>query len=99
MFEIIENDDSRVYILTSDEIMSNLRFFEENIDRFIKTDKRDLVLDMKNITTLNSVFLSCLLRIKTGLFVERRTIRLVNYNEYVYRSLEVAGLEGYFQFE
>ena len=99
MFEIIENDDSRVYILSSDEIMTNLRMFEENIDRFIKTDKRDLVLDMKNISSLNSVFLSCLIRIKSGLFIERSTIRLVNYNEYVYRSLEVAGLDSYFQFE
>ncbi len=99
MFEIIENDDSRLYILSSDEIMTNLRIFEENIDRFIKTDKRDLVLDMKNISSLNSVFLSCLIRIKSGLFIERRTIRLVNYNEYVYRSLEVAGLDSYFQFE
>jgi|GEM_PF-999136 anti-anti-sigma regulatory factor len=99
MFEIIENEDSRVYILPSDVIMSKLRFFEEDIDRFIRTDKRDLVLDMKNITALNSVFLSCLLRIKTGLIAEKRTVRLINYNEYVYRSLEVSGLERFFLFE
>lgn len=99
MFEIVDNEDSRIYILKSDEILNNLRYFEDNIDRFIKTDRRDLVIDMRNISSLNSLFLSSLIRIKTALFVEKRIIRLLNYNENVYRALEVAGLESYFQFE
>ena len=99
MFEIIDNDDSRIYVLASSEILNNLKYFEDNIDRFIKTDRRDLVLDMRNISSLNSLFLSFLIRIKTALFVEKRMIRLVNYNENVYRALEVAGLDTYFQFE
>jgi len=99
MFEIEDNKDSRVYILYSDEILNNLKLFEESVERFIKTDDRDLVLDMTNLSSLNSMFLAFLIRIKTSLFVERRIIRLVNYNESVYRSLEVAGLDSYFHFE
>lgn len=99
MFEIIDNDDSRIYLLTSNEILNNLKYFEENIDRFIKNDRRDLVFDLRNISSLNSLFLSFLIRIKTALFVEKRIIRLVNYNENVYRAIEVAGLDSYFQFE
>ncbi len=99
MFEIIDSNESRTYVLNSDEIMSNLRFFEENIERFIRVDQRDLIIDMRNLTSINSLFLSCLIRIKSGLFIERRIIRLVNYNESIYRSLEVSGLDSYFHFE
>lgn len=99
MFEVIDSEDARIYIIKSDEILNRVKLFEEDVDRFIKTDKRDIVIDMRNLTAINSLFLSCLIRIKSGLFIEKRIVRLVNYNEKIYRSLEVAGLDSYFQFE
>ncbi|PKL19028.1 MAG: hypothetical protein CVV49_02790 [Spirochaetae bacterium HGW-Spirochaetae-5] len=98
MFEIIDNDSERVYVLKCDNMASDLRLLEKSTDEFIKSDNRNLVIDMTGQNIICSLLLAAMIRIKRELLVEGRSLIISNCNSHVYRCMEMAGLETFFSF-
>jgi len=98
MFEITENDTERIYLLNCENMTMDLRLLEKSIEEFIKSDQRNLIIDMTGQNILCSLLLSTLIRIKRELLVEGRSLTISNCNSHVYRCMEMAGLETFFSF-
>ncbi len=98
MFEVIDSELERVFIIKCDNIGTNLRILEESADDFIKNDNRDMVIDLKEQEIMSSLLLASLIRIKRGLSIEHRELRLKNCNMQIYRCIEMSGLESFFSF-
>jgi anti-anti-sigma regulatory factor len=98
MFEIIDNDSERVYVLKCDNMASDLRLLEKSTEDFIKSDKRNIIIDMSGQNILCSLLLSALIRIKRELMVQGRSLTINNCNPHIYRCMEMAGLETFFSF-
>ena len=94
MFEVIESTNERVYLPTGD-ISQYLNIFESNINEFIKSDSRDIVLDMKSLHNIDSLTLAALIRFRRKLSLEGRTIKLLNYNDNILRVIELSGLDEF----
>ncbi len=95
MFEIIENENEKIYQVKEFDMLRNIRFFENEIEHFIKNDHRNLVLDLKQLETIDSMFLSIILKFRTKLSIDGRNVTLINYNEHVYKCIQLLHLEGY----
>jgi anti-anti-sigma regulatory factor len=98
MFDIIDNDSERIYVLKCTNNGMNIRFFEESADEFIKSDQRDMVLDLVGQNVMCSLLLASLIRIKRGLAANQRELCIRNCNSHIYRCIELAGLETFFSF-
>ena len=98
MFEIIDNDSERVYVLKCDNMALDLRLLEKSTEDFIKSDKRNLIIDMTGQNIMCSLLLAALIRIKRELLVEGRSLIISNCNSHIYRCMEMAGLETFFSF-
>ncbi len=98
MFEIIDNKYDRTYVLKCENMKSDLPLLEKSTEEFIKTDNRDLVIDMTGQNIMCSLLLSTLIRIKRELLVEGRSLSINNCNSHIYRCMEMAGLETFFSF-
>ncbi len=98
MFEIIDNDSERIYLLNCENMATDLRLLEKSTEEFIRTDHRNMVIDMSGQNVLCSLLLSALIRIKRELMVEGRSLSINNCNSHIYRCMEMAGLETYFSF-
>ena len=94
MFEVIESTSERVY-LPKDDISQYLNIFESSINEFIKSDSRDIVVDMKSLDYIDSLTLAALIRFRRKLSLEGRTLKLLNYNENVLRVIELSGLDEF----
>lgn len=95
MFDIIENENEKIYRIKEGDILKNIRLFENEIDNFIKNDHRNLVLDLSMLDNIDSMFLSTILRFRTRLSIGGRNVTLINYNEHVYKCVKLLHLEGY----
>lgn len=95
MFEILDTENDRIFILhkTSDSFQINL--LEEKINEFIKNDERDLVLDLKGLNLLDSSSLAAFIRFKRKLKATGRIMKLINYNESILRVIELSGLDDF----
>ncbi len=98
MFDIKDSESERIYIIKCESAVFNLKLFEESVDEFIKNDSRDMVIDLKEETVINSLLLASLIRIRNGLSQKHRELSLKNCNSQMYRCIELAGLETFFSF-
>lgn len=98
MFDIVDNDSERIYLLRYNKTMDMFNLFEENADEFIKSDHRDMIIDMNEQTVINSFLLASLIRIKNRLSINKREMLLKNCNPHIYRCIEMAGLDSFFSF-
>jgi anti-anti-sigma regulatory factor len=98
MFEIIDNESERIYLLNCENMTSDLRLLEKSTEEFIKSDNRNLVIDMTGQNIMCSLLLAALIRIKRELLVEGRSLIISNCNSHIYRCMEMAGLETFFSF-
>lgn len=94
MFEVIESTSERVYVPT-DDISQYLNVFESSINEFIKSDSRDIVVDMKSIQYIDSLTLAALIRYRRKLSLEGRNLKLINYNDTILRVIELSGLDEF----
>jgi len=94
MFEIIETENEMIYLINEIDI-SRIKLLEENIEVFIKNDHRDLVLDMRNLESVDSMFLSSIVRFRTKLSLGGRLLRIVNYNEHILKCFQLLHLDGH----
>ncbi len=94
-FTIDESELEQTYILEEDLISSHTRGFEDELNNFIQNDNRDILLDLTQVTKIDSISIALLLRIKSRLTENGRTVRLTRPNETVMRILELAGLQDF----
>ncbi len=95
MFDIIETENEKTFILhkASDNFQVNL--LEEKINEFIKNDDRDMILDLSELHLLDSSTLAAFIRFKRKLKATGRIMRLINYNESILRVIELSGLDDF----
>jgi len=94
MFDYADNDRERVFFIKDGELL-HLHILEERISDFIKKDSRDVVLDLEGLSRFDSQSLASLIRIKRKLDSLDRTLRIINYNEAIFRVIELAGMEDF----
>lgn len=95
MFEILDTENDRTFILQKSSDSFQINLLEEKINEFIKNDGRDLVLDLKGLSLLDSSSLAAFIRFKRKLKATGRNMKLINYNESILRVIELSGLDDF----
>lgn len=95
MFEILDTENDRTFILQNSSDSFQINLLEEKINEFIKNDNRDLVLDLKGLNLLDSSSLAAFIRFKRKLKATGRIMKLINYNESILRVIELSGLDDF----
>lgn len=95
MFETIDNESEKIYLLKEFDILQHIRLLEENVEIFIKNDHRDLVFDMRHLEGVDSMFLSTMLRFRIKLTLGGRLLRVINYNENILKCFQLLNMEGH----
>lgn len=95
MFEIIDNDNERIFIFPKSQEGLQLNLLEEKINDFIKNDRRDVILDLKNLALLDSSSLAAFIRMKRKIKADGRDMKIINYNESILRVIELSGLDEF----
>jgi len=95
MPEVDNSGDDIVITLESSDLKGKVNLFEEKLERVVRFEHKNILLDMKNVNFLDSSILAILIRLRTSLAAEGRTLRLINYNERIIRYIRLAGLEEY----
>jgi len=95
MFETIETEIEKIYLIREPDIFPHIRHFEEHIEIFIKNDHRDLVFDMTHLEGVDSMFLSAIVRFRTKLSMGGRILRIINYNEYILKCFQLLHLDDH----
>jgi anti-anti-sigma factor len=93
--EFSDSTTERVYVIKDDLVSTNIKRLEEEFNRFIMEDTRDIIVDLKNVAKIDSMSIAALIRIKKKLSEKDRTMKLINPNEGVLRVLDLSGLETY----
>ncbi len=95
MFEIIETENEKTFILHKASDTFQINLLEEKINEFIKNDVRDMIIDLSELNLLDSSTLAAFIRFKRKLKATGRTMRLTNYNESILRVIELSGLDDF----
>ena len=95
MFEIIDSENERIFVFQKSNDSFQINLLEEKINDFIKSDTRDLILDLKELYLLDSSSLAAFIRFKRKLKATGRLMKLVNYNESILRVIELSGLDDF----
>jgi len=95
MFETIDSELEKTFLLKKTNDVFHLNLFEEKINEFIKNDNRDLILDLKGLNLLDSSSLAAFIRFKRKLTATGRAMKLINYNESILRVIELSGLDDF----
>ncbi len=95
MFDTIDNENEKIYLIKEFDIFPHIRAFEEHIEAFIKNDHRNLVFDMSYLEGVDSMFLSTIVKFKMKLSLGGRLLRIVNYNEHVLKCFQLLHLDGH----
>lgn len=95
MSETKDTTFERTYIIGDELVASKVTLLEDELTRFIQSDERDLVLDLVNVTRIDSMSLASLIRVKNRMTELNRQFNLTNPNERVSRVLELAGLDAF----
>jgi len=98
MFEVIDSTHERVYVIKFNNLVTDIRQFEESVNEFIETECRNMVVDMKEQEVMSSLLIGLLVRVNRGLSQRHRELVLKNCNPHAYRCMEMAGLESLFSF-
>ena len=95
MVDFIDSADDRTFVLKDEVISSKLIKIEEMLNTFIMEDDRNAIIDLANVTKIDSMSLAALIRVKNKLAKTGRTLNLINPGEGVMRVLELAGLDAF----
>ncbi len=94
-FQYTDSAIERIYSIQDELISSNIIRIEEEINQFIKNDRRDVVIDLMQATKIDSMAIAAIIRIKNRLTEDGRKLHITNPNETVYKVLELAGLDQF----
>lgn len=95
MFDTIDNENEKIYLIKEFDIFPHLRLFEEHIEAFIKNDHRNLIFDMRHLDSIDSMFLSAIVRFKIKLSLGGRILQIVNYNEHIFKCFQLLHLDNH----
>ena len=89
------SDGNNVFVIEKTDDIFQKNIIEKKIFEFIKTVEDELILDLGELTTLDSSTLAAFIRFKRKLAETGRTLKLINYNENILRVIELSGLGGF----
>ena len=92
----IDSDSNNIFVMERTDDIFQKSILEKKVDEFIKNVKYELILDLKELDTLDSMTLAAFIRFKRKLAETNRTMKLINYNENILRVIELARLEEFF---
>ena len=95
MFDTIDNENEKIYLIKEFDIFPHLRLFEEHIEAFIRNDHRDLIFDMRHLDGIDSMFLSAIVKFNIKLSLGGRILRIVNYNEHIFKCFQLLHLDSH----
>ena len=95
MFEIVDYEYDRLFLLKDNITSLNIETLNQALDSFIEKDERDVILDLEDVTKLDSVALAFLIRAKKRLAEEHRGFKMTNLSEPVQRILALTGVEAF----
>jgi len=95
MFETIDGETEKIYLIRESDIFQHIRLFEEHVEIFINNDHRDLIFDLKHLKGVDSMFISTILRFRVKLLLGGRFLRVINYNDYILKCFQLLNLEGH----
>jgi len=91
----IYTDEDIVIELDPELIQVKIHLLEEKFDDIVRFQEKNVLIDMGNISFLDSLLLSVLIRFRSRLYVTGRTLQLINCNERIVDSIRRAALEDY----
>ena len=92
----IENTDlEKILIIKEELIAPNINQLEKEMNQYIWEDDKDIIINLINVTKIDSMSIATLIRIKNKLTEEDRILKLTNPSEGVMRVLELAGLDEF----
>ncbi len=95
MIHYTESDFEKIFICDDDVFIDDLTNIEIILNDFIKTDKRDAVIDMAGVNRINSKVIAFFIKTKDKISNDGRSLTLVNTNEAVTNVITIAGLQSY----
>ena len=95
MPEVDNSGDDIIITPESSDLEGKINLFEEKLEHIVRFEHKNIFFDMKNINFLDSSILAILIRLRTSLATEGRSVKLVNYNERIIKYIRLAGLEEY----
>jgi len=93
--ELNDTDQERIFIIKEDLIPLNISQLEEILNRFIKEDDRDVIIDLDSINKIDSLAMALFIRLKKKLEENGRTLFVTNPNDTVVRVLKLSGLDEF----
>lgn len=88
--------DDIVVVIDSSLIPDKINIIEEKFDDIVNYHEKNVTIDMSELSHLDSLLLSVLIRFRSRLLICGRTLRLINCNERVINGIKLAALEDYF---
>jgi len=95
MYNQTGSDGKNIFVVEKTNDIFQKSIIEKKINEFIKDVEDELVLDLKELNTLDSATLASFIRFKRKLAETGRSMRLINYNENILRVIELSGLEEF----
>jgi anti-anti-sigma factor len=89
------SESGNVFVIEKTNDIFQKSIIEKKINEFIKTVEDELILDLGELTTLDSSTLAAFIRFKRKLTETGRSMKLINYNENILRVIELSGLEEF----
>jgi anti-anti-sigma factor len=95
MFEIVDYDYDRLFLLKDNITSQNIETLNQALDSFILEDERDVILDLEDVTKMDSVALAFFIRAKKRLTENHRGFKMINLSEPVQKILILTGVEAF----
>jgi len=95
MFETIDSDYDRLFLLKDNITSQNIETLNQALDSFIETDNRDVILDLEDVTKMDSVSLAFFIRVKKRLDEKNRGFKMTNLSDPVQKILLLTGVEAF----
>jgi len=95
MFEVVDSDCDRLFLLKDNLTSLNIEPLNQALDAFIEDDERDVILDLEDVTKIDSKALAFLIRAKKRLAENSRGLKMTNLSEPVQKVLTLTGVEAF----
>ena len=92
---IRDSGSARTYAIKEKITTATINDLESQLVDFYHNDTRDAIIDMTEVTRVDSLTLAVFLKMKNMLVEKGRRFKLANPNESVRRIIEIASLETF----
>lgn len=96
MISIRKEESNRCIFVIQEQLNPRtLKALIEELHNFLQTDKRDAVVDLSNVQTVDSTILAGFMTLYSNYNNNNKKFRIINPNSYVKRVIELASLEPF----